>query len=307
VVVKIQRPGLRAQIEADLSMMRMLATLLAQHVPEVAAYKPVALVNAFARSIEQELDFRNEAENARKLRAALRGAPEVYVPRIYEAWTTERLLVMEFVAGTKLQELAADARGPTRQAILRAFVRQMLEHGVFHADPHPGNLLALEGGRVALLDLGTIDVLEGALRARLFRLGFALLLGNQRALCHEVVGLAQTDDPSRVDRARLRADLAALLRSASAGQGSAVIGQMLSVSRTHALHLPGPLLALMRALAILDGVVRKLEPSRDLLHDLRRELGWAALRRVRNALLAPLRWAAQVSARRVRGGGSARG
>jgi ubiquinone biosynthesis protein len=300
VVVKIQRPGLRAQLEADLSIMRMLATLLAQQVPEVAAYRPVALVDAFARSLDQELDFRNEAENARKLRTALRGAPEVHVPHVYEAWTTERVLVMEYVAGTKLVDLAPAARGPARQALLRAFVRQMLEHGVFHADPHPGNLLALGDGRVALLDLGSIDVLDGKLRAGLFRLGFALLLRHQRALCNEVIGLAHTDDAARIDRARLRGDLEALLRSASRGQGSAVIGQMLSVSRAHALRLPGPLLALMRALAILDGVVRKLDPAADLVRDLRREVAWAALRRVRYTLASPLRWVVQVIARVAR-------
>jgi ubiquinone biosynthesis protein len=301
VVVKFQRPGLRAQLEADLAIMRLLSTLLTQHVPEVAAYQPVALVDAFARSLEQELDFRKEAENARKLREVLRDAPEVHVPRVYEAWTTERLLVMEYMAGTKLVELTPPARGAARQALLRAFVRQMMEHGVFHADPHPGNLLALPDGRVALLDLGTIDLLDARLRSGLFRLGFALLLKRQNALCDEVIGLAQTDDATRIDRPRLRRDLAALLRSTSQGQGSALVGQMLTMSRVHALRLPGPLLALMRALAILDGVFRGLDPTSDLVRDLRREVAWAALRRVRRGLGSPLRWIAGTTTRMARG------
>ena len=126
VVVKIQRPGLRAQLEADLTIMRVLATLLEQHVPELAAYKPVTLVDAFTRSIQQELDFRNEARNAGRLRELLQGAPEVHVPHVYEQWTTERVLVMEYIAGTKLLALSPAARATTRLAILRAFVPRYL-------------------------------------------------------------------------------------------------------------------------------------------------------------------------------------
>ncbi|HEX6240674.1 MAG TPA: AarF/UbiB family protein, partial [Polyangiales bacterium] len=123
VVVKVQRPGLRAQVEADLSIMRLFAQLLAQHMPELAAYQPLALVDAFAASIRLELDFRNEAANAARLREVLGGAPEVHVPRVYPEWTRERVLVLEFVAGTRLLALAPAARGHARKALLRAFVR----------------------------------------------------------------------------------------------------------------------------------------------------------------------------------------
>jgi ubiquinone biosynthesis protein len=291
VVVKVQRPGLRTQIEADLSIIRLFAQLLAQQVPELAAYQPLALADAFARAIRLELDFHNEASNAERLRAVLGGASEVHVPEVHAEWTTERVLVMEFVAGTRLAALPEPARARVRKSLLRAFVRQMLEHGVFHADPHPGNLLALGEGRVALLDLGTIDVLDERLRAGLFRLGFALLLSRTSALSHEVLGLAHVDARESVDRERLERDIEALVRAGSGRQGGALMGQMLDMSRTHALRLPAPLLALMRALAILDGVLRGLDPASDLVRDLRRELAWASLRKVRHALGSRLaRW-----------------
>ncbi|HEX6244044.1 MAG TPA: AarF/UbiB family protein, partial [Polyangiales bacterium] len=181
---------------------------------------------------------------------------------------------------------------------LRAFVRQMLEHGVFHADPHPGNLLALPDGRVALLDLGTVDVLDESLRGGLFRLGLALLMRRSSALSHEVIGLAELDAGASVDRPRLERDLEALVLAGSGPGGSALIGRMLDMSRTHALRLPASLLALMRALAILDGVLRGLDPARDLVRDLRFELAWAGLRRLRNTLESPLRrWGARVGRR----------
>lgn len=301
VVVKVQRPGLRAQVEADLSIMRLFAQLLAQQVPELAAYQPLALVDAFASSIRLELDFRNEAANAHKLGEVLDGAPEVHVPRVYTEWTRERVLVMEFVAGTRLAALPAELRARSRKALLRAFVRQMLEHGVFHADPHPGNLLVLPDGRVVLLDLGTIDVLDESLRRGLFRLGVALLLRRRAALCHEVIGLAETDADASIDRPRLERDLEGLVLAGSGPAGGALIGRMLDMSRTHALRLPAPLLALMRALAILDGVLRGLDPARDLVRDLRRELAWAGLRRLRSAIESPFRrWGERV-ARLLRG------
>ena len=299
VVVKVQRPGLRTQVEADLTVMRLFAQLLAQQVPEVAVYQPVDLVEAFARAILMELDFRTEAENAAKLQAVLRGAPEVHLPRVYGEWTRERVLVMEYVAGTRLVELSPRARGRARQALLRAFVRQMLEHGVFHADPHPGNLLVLPDGRLVLLDLGTIDELGQRLRSGLFRLGLALLLRRRKAMCDEVIGLAHVPADARLDRQRLERDVEALLQSTSRGEGSALVGQMMSMSRTHTLRLPAPLLALMRALAILDGVLRGLDPAGDVVRDLRREVAWAAARRARDTLTAPFRWLRSMGSRHV--------
>ncbi len=288
VAVKVQRPGLRLVVEADLAIMRRLAHLLAQHVPEVAAYDPVALVGAFGRSVRQELDFRSEADNARRLRSLLDGAPEVYVPRIYEAFTTERVLVMEFVVGKRLDDLDVGARARARSALLRAFVRQTVEHGVFHADPHPGNLLVLADGRIVLLDLGTIDVLDEHLRSQLLRAGVALSLGMRSTLARAVVSIARgaasneaTQPP--VDEQALAREINQVLQSASQG-GSVVLGQMFQMSRTHSLRLPPALLALMRALAILDGVLRGLDPHSDLVADVRREVAWAGLRRLRTGV-----------------------
>jgi ubiquinone biosynthesis protein len=289
VVVKVQRPNLRAQVEADLAIMRLFAQLLAQQVPEVAAYQPVMLVDAFTHAIRLELDFRNEAANAERLRAALHGAPEVHVPHVYAEWTRERVLVMEYIAGARLADLTPPQRMQTRQALLRAFVRQTMEHGVFHADPHPGNLLALPDGRVVLLDLGTVDVLERPLQRGLLRLGFALLLKRTHALAHAVVTLARTEDAARVNRRELERDLSQLLQTASQADGSALMGRMMSISRTHGLRLPPALLALMRALALLDGVLRGLDAHSDLVQDLRREIAWAALRRLKHSVSAPFR------------------
>src|SRR5262249_25261540 len=153
------------------------AQLLAQAVPEVAALDPLSLVDAFERSITAELDFRREADNARRLAELLAGAAEVRVPRIYHEWTRPTLLVMEHVDGKKLSQLTEPERRVVRNKLLRAFTRQILDHGVFHADPHPGNVLIEPSGRVVLLDLGAVDAVDAGLRASLGRLVRAMALG----------------------------------------------------------------------------------------------------------------------------------
>ncbi|HWE29086.1 MAG TPA: AarF/UbiB family protein, partial [Polyangia bacterium] len=187
VVVKIQRPGLRRMVAADLALMRFFAGLLAQAIPELAAMDPVALLDAFERSITSELDFTREAANAARLSALLDGAPEVRVPRIVTSLTRPTVLVMEEVHGEKLSALAEPQQKAARAALLRAFSRQILDHGVFHADPHPGNVLVEPDGRLVLIDLGAVERVDDKLRAGLGRLVRALALGRTRALADAVL------------------------------------------------------------------------------------------------------------------------
>jgi ubiquinone biosynthesis protein len=277
VVVKVQRPGLRKAVRGDLALMRLVAEQLAQRIPEVAAYDPLGLLAAFERSLLRELDFRVEAENARELGRALAGAPEVRVPRIVHA--CETLLVMERIEGRRLAGLEGTARPLARAALLRAFVRQVLEHGVFHADPHPGNVLVEAPGRVVLLDLGAVERLDGATRGKLLRLVLALALRRRRALASAVVSLSVSNGAAPIDAPRLESDVTALVLAASPGASAARMAErMIAVSRTHGLRMPPALLGLARALAILDGVLRSLEPSADVVRDLRLEACRAAAR-----------------------------
>ncbi|MDB4970599.1 MAG: hypothetical protein JWN44_6288 [Myxococcales bacterium] len=272
VVVKIQRPGLARMVAADLTLMRFFAGLLAQAIPEVAALEPVALLEAFERSITAELDFTHEAENATRLSTLLAGAKEVRVPRIYHALTRPTVLVMEEVHGQRLSALTDAQQRSARAALLRAFSRQILDHGVFHADPHPGNVLIEPDGRLVLLDLGAVEQVEEAMRTSLGRLVRALALGRTRALADAVLALSPGGVPVAIDRARLEVELACLVDGASGkADGARVLQQMVALGRTHQLRLSPSLLALVRALALLDGVLRGLDPARDLVADLRRE------------------------------------
>ncbi|HEX6836618.1 MAG TPA: AarF/UbiB family protein, partial [Polyangia bacterium] len=187
VVVKIQRPGLRRMVAADLALMRLFAGVLSQAIPEIGAMDPVSLLDAFERSITGELDFTREAANAARLSALLDGAPEVRVPRIVTSLVRPTVLVMEEVHGKKLSALDEPAQKAARAALLRAFSRQILDHGVFHADPHPGNVLVEPDGRLVLIDLGAVERVDEKLRSSLGRLVRAMALGRKRALADAVL------------------------------------------------------------------------------------------------------------------------
>ncbi|MCU1279450.1 MAG: hypothetical protein JWM53_2996 [bacterium] len=281
VVIKIQRPGLRRMVAADLAIMRFFAGLLSQAIPELAAMEPVALLEAFERSITRELDFTREAANAARLSALLDGAPEVRLPRIVTSLVRPTVLVMEEVHGVRLNALAEPQQKAARAALLRAFSRQILDHGVFHADPHPGNVLVEADGRLVLIDLGAVERVDEGLRAGLGRLVRALALGRSRALADAVLALSPDGASVAIDRARLERELAQLVADAGGqADGARVLQQMVALGRTHKLRLQPSLLALIRALALLDGVLRGLDPARDLVADLRREWVWSFGRRV---------------------------
>jgi ubiquinone biosynthesis protein len=209
-------------------------------------------------------------------------------------------LVLEFIRGRRLGDLDEAERARVRARLLRAFARQVLDHGVFHADPHPGNVLVDDEGRVVLLDLGAVDAIDADLRRGLARLFRAVSLGRRRALADAVLAISPDGATVAIDRARLEADLEHVTEELGEGAGAEVLGSMIAIGRTHRLRMAPALVALVRALALLDGVLRNLDPARDLLHDLRREVmlsfGRRMARTVGRAPRALLRLPAQASA-----------
>lgn len=285
VVVKVQRPGVASLVAADIALMRGFAGLLAAAFEEIASLEPLALIDAFERGLQEELDFRIEARNFARLSELLRGAREVRLPRVYDEFTRSTVLVLEYLPGRRINALSPEERCHFRGALLRAFGRQIFDHGVFHADPHLGNLLALDDGRLALLDLGAVAVITPRLRRALIRTARTVALRQRRGLARAVLALAPPR--SQVDCDRLAVDLEALLQSARNGQDGRVLAGAFSILRVHRLGLPPALLSLMRAVALLDGTVRSLAPKADLVRDLRREFLRSFVRRVFGA---PWRW-----------------
>jgi ubiquinone biosynthesis protein len=159
VVVKVQRPGAPRQIEADLNLMYQAARLAKERVRALDFIDAEALVDEFARSIRQELDYRLEARNAETFRKNFAGHPHVRIPRVYWSYTRARVLTLEFMDGTQLADLellgwAPEQRHRLAEVLSEAWMTMIFRHGFFHGDPHPANVLVFAPDRIGLVDFG---------------------------------------------------------------------------------------------------------------------------------------------------------
>ncbi|MBW6467840.1 MAG: AarF/ABC1/UbiB kinase family protein [Coriobacteriia bacterium] len=215
VAVKVQRPGIRDVIEADLDILRTQARRIHGRTDVGRRFDVVALVDEFARILHEECDYVNEAENAERLREAFAGDETVYFPRIYWELTSATVLTLERIDGipfNRLDEL--DARGVDRHEIagrgISCYYEQIFIHGFYHADPHPGNLFALDDGRVAFTDFGRAGVLTSSARAHVADLLVAII-GQDGELAGDIL-LEVSRSTADVDAVGLKRDVTNLIR-----------------------------------------------------------------------------------------------
>ena len=294
VVLKIQRPGIRPRMEADLRLIAQLAGIVETASAEARRFAPTAMLRQVAAAVLEELDFTNEGRNADRLRADFDNDDRVVVPEIHWQWSSATLLVMDYVSGTAPRsgaDLRAAGIDPAAIAALGAdmVLDMVLVNGRFHGDPHPGNLLCLSGNRIALLDLGMIGHVSP--RRRQEFISFMLsLAGGDPAQLADVLFLWSGEQREKRDAIQLAADR---LVARHGGQLvlSAMVADFLPLMREGGLVLPPDLLLIFKALVTIDGVLSAIEPGFDLSQAMR-----DASRRIVAARLSSDHWAPIVQA-----------
>ncbi len=290
VVLKIRRPGIRPQMEADLRLIARLAALAESASAEARRFAPSATMRQLAEAVLAELDFTAEGRNADRLRADFARDPRVVVPEIHWAWTSETLLVMDYVDGIPPRNPAALRAAGIEPAAIAALgadivLDMVLINGRFHADPHPGNLLCLPGNRIALLDLGMIGHVSPRRREEFIDFVQSLGAGDPARLADV---LAIWSDGSGVPRERVLTVAESLI--ARHGGGRLVLGAMvadfLAMMREERMTMPPDLLLAFKTLITLDGVLAGIEPDFDLSAALKRSSV-----RIAAARLSPDHWA----------------
>ena len=185
VVVKVRRPGIERTVDDDISLPSRLAARIADRVPDIARHDPVGVLEELGRNLREELDFDRETSSLARMRDSVGATARV--PRAYPALSSRSVLTMEWIDGRKLSE-ARDprARRVAASRIVASFATQYLSTGVFHADPHAGNVMITADGHIALLDLGSIGILDNDLRKARIRLSAAALQRDGRRMARAV-------------------------------------------------------------------------------------------------------------------------
>lgn len=293
VVVKIRRPGIKQIIEADLRLLERLARILESEIAELRRYRPQEIVHQFTLSMRRELDLAVECRNAERVAANFRDKPEIIVPKVYWDRVGERINVQQYIQGIAGRDRQAiDAAGLNRSLLAtrgaHAVLQMVLIDGLFHADPHPGNIIYLPDDRIAFIDFGMVGRLSRARRDEVIDLLHAIVNRD----CNGVVDvLLDWTGEVYIDTTSLATEVDLFIDTyhgvpLKALNMASMLADLTTLMRDHQLALPPDLTLLFKALITLEGMGRQLDPDFDMISTAAPFLERAMLARYRPDILA---------------------
>src|SRR6266850_4059779 len=271
VVVKVQRPGVRETIVEDLEALEEIAAFIDAHTEVGKRYEFSNMLTDLRQSLLRELDFKREAGNLQRLRTSLREFERIIIPEPVEDFTTSRVLTMDYIAGKKITSLSPlrlmelDGRALSEE-LFRAYLKQILVDGFFHADPHPGNVFIADDNRLALLDLGMVGHISGNFQENLLRLLLAISEGRGDEAAEVAMKMGEPKPNfDKQDYEHRVANLVAqhsdaTMENIDAGQ---VVLEITRISADCWFRLPQEFTMIAKALLNLDRVVYVLDPDFD--------------------------------------------
>jgi len=275
VAVKVQRPDIEEEIATDIDIMFTLAELATKHITELEPYQPALLVREFAKNIRLELDFHIEGRNIDRFAKNFADDPTVHIPKVYWERSSRRVLTLEWIDGVKIDELQFRSGITYDPVVLAAhgadfMLRQILEFGLFHGDPHPGNFFVLPGDVIAPIDFGLVGRLDDELAAALLELILATLKKDVQGLIRVLFKIGVVDE-EKVDLRELRGDLFDLLDRYAEVSLKDIHLKSLSrdfirvITYHHIRFLPDFML-LLRVLLSVEATARQLDPKFDFFN-----------------------------------------
>jgi ubiquinone biosynthesis protein len=279
VAVKVQRPGLEEMIATDIAALSYLVTLAESLFPRLRALDLPVLVSEFASTLNRETDFNHEARSIMLFRAALADIPDLWIPEVVTEYSSGNVITMDFSTGERVDLYARRHQEDMPRLIstlVRLTLQTIFEEGLFHADPHPGNVLVLPDKRLSLLDFGMTGELDEPMRESLTLLLEAVVKGDARAATDAYLEMAPQGSEN-VNRAALRMDIKAVLYDIHRSDLAEVsIGDsfdsLLRAGSRHGVHNPGEFFLLTRTFVILESMIRELDPDHNYMGSFREEI-----------------------------------
>ena len=273
VAVKVQRPGIKRTIEVDLEIMLHLATLMERNIKEMALFRPVKIVEEFARTLEKEIDYTIEAASMERIARYFLDDPTIYIPRVYRDTTTERVITMELVDGIKVSEIERLEEAGLDRKIITArgadfYLKQVFHYGFFHADPHPGNIFILPDNVICLLDFGMTGSVDRQTREDFVDLIDSVVHRRELRATQVLLKLTSWDDEP--DIRMLEKDVADfmgqhLYKPLEDIEIGKLLNHLLAMASRHRLMIPPDIFFMMKVLTTVEGVALVLDPHFDMI------------------------------------------
>jgi ubiquinone biosynthesis protein len=292
VVVKVQRPNIRQQIAEDFEVLEQIAGFLDHHTSLGRRHRFLVILEEFRQTIQQELNYEREAHNLIALGKNLREFKLIQVPQPVPDYYTRSVLTMDEVTGQKITALGPldrlDLDGtPLAEEVFKAYLQQVLVDGLFHADPHPGNVFVTTDGRIALIDLGMVGHVAPAMQENLLKILLAISEGNGEAAAEIAIHMSEKLEEFAAPEFRRRiSQLVALQRDQGLEQLN--VGRSLlnvsGIAQENGLIVPSELVLLGKTMLQLDEVGRILDPKFDTNASIRRNVAALMSQRLRKDL-----------------------
>ncbi|RME30276.1 MAG: AarF/ABC1/UbiB kinase family protein [Deltaproteobacteria bacterium] len=266
VVVKVKRPAIAQTIRSTIDVLYTLAHLLEAVVEETELFEPVEIVREFDRAIALELDFEQERRNLETFASNFADRTTMVCPKPIEGLCSASVITMTMLEGKRVDEIQPDSAEGKLVALnlIEGFYQQAFEDGFFHADPHPGNMLVLDDGRVALLDFGQMGRLTAAQRSTLVLLGLGIILKDADTVARLVYRIGSKKE--RVDLAEFRREVQealeqALERRLEEIDSQVVLNRLVQLALRHRVRIPPEFTLAVKALVTVESTVRKIAPG----------------------------------------------
>ncbi len=271
VIVKVQHDGIQEMVELDLDLLEGLAELAQEYVADLRAYQPIATVREFRRTLLRELDFSSERWHMEMFAKNFADNETVHIPAVYPKLCARRVLTMELMEGIpgsqphRIRESGIDLNAFAKQAA-NIFLEMIFRDGFYHADPHPGNIMLMEGGALGLLDYGMVGHIDTPLQELFEDLILMLMQGDSEGLSDLLLRAGSA--PVDVDRVAFRAEVNDLIieygmQSLEHFDIGGALDQMTGILRRHHILMPSSASLLLKTLIVLEGTSRLFSPTFD--------------------------------------------